>query len=267
MSQGGGILRALASSLVMALALLLSGVPAFACPDGQYEACAFGAACVCLPDGDPVVRAVNPLPDTLNVLGGVVKGDVHQISQGVGALVNKASCLGCAVAGQIVLKANDKAFVETVVGRGWLVFVATGSPTLVLADASTNVTKAYSLTHPPPNPLMPLPPANRAVRTYIVPGALCAGRSDAVTAAAGWVDAPVFTDENGFKHTFPGIDLAKGDIVEITAENQECPAPPPGQLALKRLTLKYDYPSISPAPNQGAMKYFMVGAYVSGSSR
>jgi hypothetical protein len=121
MINGRSIVMGLSSSLMMTFMLLLSSVRAMACPDGQYEACAFGA-CACVPNGGTVVTAINPLPDILTTAGGVIHGNIHEISQGVGALVIKGNCAGCAVAAHTVLSSNDKAFVERMVGRGWLVF-------------------------------------------------------------------------------------------------------------------------------------------------
>lgn len=244
--------------------ILLCGVTidaAQACPEGQYEACVLGA-CVCLPNGGEVTRAVNPLPDTLNVLGGIIKGDVNAISQGVGALVIKASCPGCAVAAQTIMDKKDKAFVETLVGRGWLVYLTTGSPTLVLADAGANAAKAYQLTHPAPNPLAPPAPAARPTKTFKAEGALCGVKSDGPSSTAGWVKAPVVIDDTGSSATYPSIDVREGDILIVRAENKECPPVPPGQRSLNDFKMKFSYWSSITSPSETAMKYFAIGDYI-----
>jgi len=249
------------SLILFLIVLLLPTLEAKACPEGQYEACVF-RACACVPNGGTVTRGLNPLPDTLNILGGVVHGDIHAISQGVGGLVIKSSCTGCAVAAQTVLSSNDKAFVEMVVGRGWLVFLGTGSPSLVLADAATSVVKSYELTHPPANPLQPAPPANRGTKDFRVSGALCMVRVDADNSlAAGFVDAPVFQNE-GKTFTWPAVDLQPGDILTVDAAGKECPKVPSGQTLLSNAKMKYSYETNQPTTTTTAMKYFLVGKFM-----
>jgi hypothetical protein len=146
---------------------------------------------------------------------------------------------------------------------GWSL-INTGSPSLVFADAATSVAKEYALTHPPVNPLQPPPPAARGVKSYKVPGALCAVKSEGITAAAGWVDAPVLTNASGASFTFPGVDLQPGDTLDVVAANQDCVTPPAGQTALKTLVMKYNYPSTPPNANPKGMKWILIGDYLSG---
>jgi hypothetical protein len=240
--------------IVVALAMI--GPRAFACPDGQYNACVFGA-CACVPNGRTVVTAVNPIPDVLNIASGVVHGNIHAVSQGIGGILVKATCEGCAIAAQTVLSSNDKATVEEVIGRGWLVYLTTGSPSLVIADAATSVVKEYDLNHPGPNILAPQPPAARQSQHYKVDGALCAVKSEGRDVAAGWVSAPIFVNDAGQSFTFPGVDLVEGDSLDIQANNTGCKAPPQGQSLLDHVHMIFEYPQVPPTVSPTAMKYFL----------
>ncbi|MPV69494.1 hypothetical protein [Burkholderia sp. BE17] len=253
-------LRIIALSLIIGLTASIPRT-AMACPDGQYESCVF-TACWCMPTGDTVVHAVDPLPDILSLAGGVVHGNIHEISQSVGALVIKSSCPGCSVTAHTVMNANDRAFAEAVVGRGWLVFFSTGSPSIVLADAATSIATEYKLTHPKPNPMSVAPSPERGVKHYTTQNALCSVLSTDGTVAAGWVDAPSFSDPNGRVSVFPGVDLVDGDFLDIQAANspKDCPAPPAGQTRPSHFKMKYSYSSVSPGTQTTAMKYVLVGS-------
>ncbi|WP_141727496.1 hypothetical protein [Burkholderia seminalis] len=236
---------------------------AVACPDGQYESCVF-TTCWCMPSGGTVIKAVDPLPDILNIAGNVVRGNINQISQSVGSLVIKASCPGCSVAAHTLMEANDRAFAEAVVGRGWLVFLSTGSPSIVLADAATSVAKEYKLTHPQPNPMTVAPSPERGVKHYTVRNALCSVQSTDDMVAAGWVDPPSFSDPNGKVSIFPGVDLVEGDLLDVQAKNdtKDCPAPPNGQTRPSSFKMKYSYSAVAPGTQATTIKYVLTGSIV-----
>jgi len=169
----------------------------------------------------------------------------------VGALVIGASCPTCALAGQTILDHQNQVFVETVVGRGWLVFLVTGSPSIVLVDTATSIVTDYTISHPKDNPLQPPRPV-RSAKTYKASDALCAIRSDDGSVLAGWVDEPVLTDAAGSSYTFPHVDLAKGDLVKIHAVNKaaDCAAPLPGNRFISDFTMSWqgsqNYPVLLP---------------------
>lgn len=251
--------KVLAVLVGFSAALLVPLSRAVACPDGQYEACVFGG-CICLPNGGIVTKGLNPLPDTLNTVAGVLKGDVNAISTGIGGLVIKASCPGCAVAAQTLLSSPDKQFVEAVVGRGWLIFVATGAPVLVLVDAARSMPRQYALTRPPVNPLQAPPPSSREQKLYRVEAALCAVGDGAGNLVAGWVDPPSFVETaTKVVSEYPIIDVFENDVVEFAVENTGCPLPPPGQAQLTSVRMKYGHSNAVPAASPTAMKYFVTG--------
>lgn len=245
-------------SLVVGLAFI--PFPAAACPDGQYEVCT--GLCYCVPNSAILTRVVentvNPLPDTLNILGAVVQGDVDKLSQSVGGLVIKSSCPSCDVFGQIVMDKKDKTFVEKVVGRGWLLYVGGTDPALVIADAATSIAKKYAIQAPPSNPLQPTLQSARESKTYIADGALCAVVSDKNIVTAAWVNPPVMRDRKTEQNTtFPNVDLVKGDIL-VVSSSDECPDVPKDQRKVKNIKLTYSYSNTYPGSTT-IMKYFFVG--------
>lgn len=60
-------------------------------------------------------------------------------------------------------------------------------------------------------------------------------KSEGSGVTAGWVDAPIFTNDAGQTFTFPGVDLVEGDILDVQANNTECKAPPQGQSLLSNV--------------------------------
>ncbi|MGY8527595.1 hypothetical protein [Paracidovorax citrulli] len=198
----------------------------------------------------------------MNIAGSVINGDVKSLSQNVGALISKGTCKSCALAGATIVSSNDKAFIEAVVGRGFLVFVTTGSPSLVIADAATNLAKNFELTRPPPNPLQPAPPADRGRRTFRIAEGLCSvllEENNFVT--VGWVTPPVLISSDGGSSTFPGVDLVQGDILEIDVMNKlaDCPAPPKGQSRPSKVRMTYEYSQLIPTAQPGAMTIALIG--------
>lgn len=202
-----------------------------ACPDGQYNACFLGA-CACVPNGNTVVNSLNPVPDVLHIAGGVVNGNFSSLTQSVGSLVTAAGCPTCKVAlDTTVANGGDKAFIETVVGRGWLIFSTTGDPILVVADASTSVAREWKQTHQAANNPFQPPAPSRKQKKYTMSSALCMTKyASTGSVMVGWVSAPVFTDDDsGNKFQMPLIDLIPGDQITASATNdpKDCLPQPP----------------------------------------
>lgn len=245
--------------------LTLLSTQALSCPKDHYEKCVFGA-CMCIPNlgavGDQLGKAVNPLPDMLNIAGAAVQGDVNQLSQSVGGLVIKSSCPSCEIFAQNVMDKKDKVFIEKVVGRGWLLFVSGVDPVIIIADAATSVAQRYAIKKSEiQNPLQPvqIPPQSRNYKIYHTE-ATCAVISEQEKVVSGWVNPPILTERStGLTFTFPNLDLMKGDTIIINSAN-DCPDIPPGQTKIANATpITFEYSDlITGTPT--TMKYFIVGA-------
>lgn len=257
-------------SFVLALALMTASNIAGACPDGQYNLCVgpsvpnlgIHPVCGCVPNSgtatNAVVTAVNPVPDTLNLLGAIVHGNVSQAYSSLGALVTAAACVPCSAALNIYATPQDKATIEGLIGRGWLVFVS-DQPELLLVDAGGTTSSAVPLS---PSPAAPIaaPAAPRGKKTYLVSGASCAiVHEKSSIAVAGWVAPPNLTDAaTQTTAQFPSVDLRPGDVIKV-ASNDECKVTPSGDRHVKAVNITYQYPTVVPgAPT--TMKYFLTGA-------
>lgn len=173
-------------ALILILGPFLLPRAALACPTGQYLACVgptihtgivnLDPVCTCVPNGGTLIHAMqtasNPLPDTLDLFGAVVKGNVSQAYTALGSLAIKNSCPTCAVTLDICANERDKEMLENLIGRGWLAYV-TGTPELLLVNPGGTESDAIPLSPPPAGPTPP-PAPTRGVETYIIAGASCA---------------------------------------------------------------------------------------------
>ncbi len=233
------------------------------CPEGHYKnKLGFPR---CLPNSSTVAnqveKAANPLPDILKTVNGAISGDVNQLSQGIGGLVIKGSCMGCDVLAQNILNKKDKAFVERVVGRGFLLYINGVDPVIILADAATSVAKEYSLPKPAENPLAPKPSAKRGVKNYEASKAVCVVvAEDGKKVTVGWSESPQLTGgKPNQTSTYPNVDIKPGDVVTVSTSD-DCADLPSGQKAIKSAKFVYSYSSVLPsADSETVMKYFFVG--------
>ncbi|MDZ4020647.1 hypothetical protein PssiTeo3_40420 [Pseudomonas sichuanensis] len=231
---------------LMSLALLSTNV--FSCQDGYYSK--FG---ICLPNSGTVIERTNPVPDALNILGATVSGDVNALTQAIGGAVVKGSCPACAV----LLEGKDKVFVEQVVGRGWLVFIATGDPALVVADAATNIANRILLGQEEPPVFSASPAKIREPIAYTTSEANCLVRHTATgKVTAGWADAPVLRAD-GLEKVYPNVNMLPVDTVKITSKN-DCPPVPEGQERLSEIVINVNQSQAIPAEGT-IMKYFFMG--------
>lgn len=265
--------------LLFLVFLLAAGVsiPAFACPDGQYEqcaqACAFGgcvkAGCICVPNSGTVFKsatkaagaAANPLPDLLNVAGAVVHGNVNELSNAIGgAIVN--SCIACGTVANIYVSPEDRPFIEEIIGRGFIIFVTTEDPYLVVADAATSVAMRVALKQPPPPIPLPIPTPDPAAQpiTWETSAADCIfSNKDAYV--AGWIAPPVLTNKKtNEKFTFPNVGIGEKDTVTVTSTNAGCPQPKQGLVPNQKYVTKAEFSGINSATHAGKpseMHYFL----------
>ncbi len=245
-------LRGLFGAALATLPLLaLQGAsPALACPSGQSR----GAFGWCYPN-----------------IGGTVgqtweaakKGDWDTVAKGVGDVLITVKCPLCAVAGQVILKKEDRALISTIVGRG-VILSSVGVPTvLVVADGVTGAAQAITLRgrgqeQPMQQPALP----SRAAKSFVAdtPAAcIVDAADDGAKVTAGWVSAPAFVDEASRDSVqFPEIDLRKGDILKIRAPECAEYAKLPGQRSLTEVVIAYDDSQIVPGSKE-KMKFFIWG--------
>ena len=180
-------LRGLFGAALATLPLLaLQGAsPALACPSGQSRGALAGA-----------IRT-SEAPSAR--LGKLRKGRLGHSRQGVGDVLITVKCPLCAVAGQVILKKEDRALISTIVGRG-VILSSVGVPTvLVVADGVTGAAQAITLRgrgqeQPMQQPALP----SRAAKSFVAdtPAAcIVDAADDGAKVTAGWVSAPGFVDE------------------------------------------------------------------------
>lgn len=227
---------------------------ALACPDCETRQC-IGPVCACVRD---ITKCTpDPVKDVINTVLGAVNGNIQILSQGVGGLVIKGSCFGCAIFAQ-QLNQGDRQFLETVIGRGFLVFLATnGSPTLVLVDAANSAPQEYALTHEPPTVALPQPPA-RPYRTFSTKASCALLADDKAQLVLAFIDPPTLQDSaTNELFTFPSVDMRPNDVIVFTS-GADCPKPPDGQQLLTSGKLSYANATVVPnGPTY--LKYFMLG--------
>jgi hypothetical protein len=223
----------------------------FACQRGYYS----DDLGICWPGGSTVVEAVNPLPDILIVLGSAVKGDVNGLTRAIGGLVIKSSCPGC----EVLLSGNDKALVETIVGRGWLIFLETGNPYLVIVDAANTAANGVDLGEEEIPQTFSAPPTQvRQPVSYEVDGANCMVENIAdEKVVVGFVDAPTFKSAGNENKVFPNVTVLPVDTVKVKSKN-DCAQVPQGQRLVFEATINVSSTRSSMIEGP-VMKYFLVG--------
>jgi hypothetical protein len=198
---------------------------------------------------------VNQLPDIVKVGDAVIHFDAAKLTQAAGSLIVKSTCPGCEAFATLVMDKKDKAFVEQLVGRGWILYVTGGNPVFIaaLADKSEVTETPLNQNSAP----LSIPEKKRGVKTYSASPAICAVASRK-SVTAGWVDAPVLTNsKTGERSTYPNVDLIKGDIVVVTSTN-DCAAGPKPQRLVSTARFNYSFSSTVPGSPTN-MKYFLTG--------
>ena len=217
--------------------------------------------CTCIPNGNVVsnaiLKAANPVPDTLNLFGSVVHGNIKQAYSSLGALVLKNSCVACAAALHLYASRQDRGTIEELIGRGWLTYV-TGEPVLFVVGARGTNSRAISLSSPQA-PQIPPTAAQRGEKTYRIKGANCAVvMTTKSQVTVGWVNPPTLVSvRTDAATTFPNVDLRAGDIIEVTSRDA-CKVSPAGVTHVRTVRFSYEYPSVVPGL-QTQMKYFLTG--------
>jgi hypothetical protein len=231
--------------------------PALACGPCEYED---GLLKICMPKGGCLLPK-NPLQDIPKVIDALKSGDPKKMSEAVGGvLTNSPGCIGCTyVAGKIAptLGADQ---INYIVGEGFLTFLATDDPVLVVIDVTTNLATQLSLKHQGDAVPAPPPPPARGHKTYSVE-VDCIVQQKGKTTYAGSKKAPVLTDKSSGKvFTFPEVDLLDGDGLAVTAvrECKELNDPAKGSVALKSSTFSFEYSKVVPG-GASLLKYWLVG--------
>lgn len=246
---------------VVAMFFVLGATELLACPPGQYA----DNLGICWPYGSTVTNAVvstvNQLPDAVKVGDAVIHFDAAKLTQAVGHWVVKTGGgPATGIAAELMLDEPTRAQVDTLVGRGWLVFVK-GNPDFMGVLANGIEVKDHPLEEPPVT--MGEAPKPRKVKHYESTAFCAVALGSRVT--AGWVEAPVLIDKSsGEKFTYPTVDLQNNDTIEVKTSDQ-CAGPQKKELSLASAKLKFEYSSTVPGVGATNMKYFVVGSLISRS--
>jgi hypothetical protein len=208
-------------------------------------------------------RTLDPRRQTtaiLSVADALAGGDVREIKRSIGSvLVNSPTCWACKTLTDTLLPNMSKAQIEEAAGSGFLTFLLTDSPVLVVIDASTNIATRQSIREEAG--VIPPPTAagigNRKPRVFSArPNCIVRYRDG--TIYAGWKTSGAFSDARETR-VFPDVDLLPGDTVKVTAPIcNQWNFPSKGQTSLTRATIKFDkVSSLSGAPK--VVKWFIYG--------
>lgn len=254
------ILRMLALPMLAALFLVLSHEHAASkkCGPCEYKD-SFG---LCLPKGGCVIQQLNPVEQTkraVKVIDAISRGNPKEVASALGAaLIDSPGCLACrSVAHNILPNLTDEQ-INGVAGRGFLTYLATGDPVLVVIDVAANIARQSSIkpTSPPPN--LTARPQNRQQKNYAA-HADCMSVMPDGKVYAGWKESPSLTAEDKKPFRYPEVDLFPGDIIEITAPL--CASwddKTTNVRALRSARLRYEGPSTVPG-SKDAIKWFLIG--------
>lgn len=220
---------------------------ALACPHGQSK----GALGWCYPNIGGTVG---------QTFEAAKKGDINTLAKGIGDLAIAGTCPVCALAGQALLKKDDRALVSTIVGRGLILSAVGVPPVFIVADASATTASAIQL-HGQPAPPIPIPTAaSRGRKIFkILTSAACIVQSDDGGTAIGFVTAPSAVDAaTGMPATYPALDLVKGDVIHVTASPCTESEGVQGSRVLTDADVVYEQSQIVPGPPE-RMKFFIMG--------
>jgi hypothetical protein len=163
------------------------------------------------------------------------------------------------------MKKNDKAFVESVVGRGWLMYMGGVDPVLILADAATSTATYIDLAQKQqskaPIPVEAPPPRGQIAWSATAAECIVGGDNNAIV--IGFVTPPSLTNlATNESFTFPAVDLRPGDTV-VTTSNDSCPDVPAGQTKYKKARILYASSATATGPVT-VMHDFLVGTLIPG---
>jgi hypothetical protein len=250
------MVRTFLFALSLGLMILGLGRAAVACGPCEYK----DSLGLCLPKGGCLVPNLGDvIAAPLSLAAAVASGNPENVKVALGnALVNSPGCIGCNyVATKIAPNLSDEQR-KSIIGRGFLTFLATGSPVLVVIDVATNLSTQHPLSSDESPPVAPVPPS-RGTRTYSGNASCIIQKGTQIYGA--WVDAPVLKDDaSGQTATYPVVDLLAGDTLVLNApvcsEQDDAST---GQHAIASANLRYERSSTTPGgPTQ--LKYFLYGS-------
>jgi hypothetical protein len=236
----------------------LAAASASACPECYYDfhgACLPNSGCTLKAVAAPVTEAV---PNAQKIGAAIIHGDSQALAQAIGHTIIQNNPTVNLTAGAII-PADAQPFVDSVIGRGFLIFLGSGNPTFVFVDQATGSATSQQLT-----PAAPLPPAPETVepKIYVATAADCLTLSHDGVAAAQWVRAPELTDSRTNQTAkYPDVELRSGDSIEIKSSNAGCAIPnksvPQTYVSEARITYGQDQ---GRSGTSGSLKFFIWGA-------
>ncbi len=206
-----------------------------------YYKDAFGK---CLKKGGCIVKNLNPVEQgkrILSVAKAIKTGDAAAIRESLGdLLINSPNCSTCSTIARNIAPKLSEQQIKQAVGEGFLVFLATGDPVLVVVDVANNVVSQQSIKNSDTAPAPPQQPGtNREAKIY-------SGVAECIVEYkngymyAGWKNPPQLIGSDGKRFTVPEIDLRDGDVINLTARscdgmNNEAT----GQKSIPTASIKY----------------------------
>lgn len=217
-----------------------------ACGPCEYED---GLTHVCLPKAGCIIEQFNPITQAQKVLTlaqAIATDNTEAVKIGIGdLLINSPSCLTCASIAHNVLPNLSDQQIYSMVGEGFLVYLATGDPALVLIDVAANLATRQNVRAP--QPTLPVPvdskpkPNKRKAKSYETEAECLIQKKGDPNIYAAWKAPATFAAADGSKHLFPEVDLKPGDTLSVKAPL--CPTwvdPSNGQESLTAARFRFD---------------------------
>lgn len=207
-------------SLIFALLIALVPNSAWAkkCGEGYYKDKVLG----CVPKGRTFVKELDPRTqaDRVKALGkAITSGNSQDVERALGGILTGGSfCGACKTYAANIFPDIPQENIDQIVGRGAMVWAATGYPEFIVIDIVKNTASAAPLAPEEDETL--LSPSKRAPKSFVAT-ADCLGKTDKGELYAAWSSNPILKS-GPTSFTFPTVDLAVGDLIELTAPI--CPA-------------------------------------------
>jgi hypothetical protein len=255
----GASMRVSYFKVLLTVMISFTTTSAMACQDGYYSD-SFG---ICWPYDQTIGKQAEENLDVKKQIGRVIalgdailSGDRDRMASALGdAVLNAPGCIGCSALTTTVLQKLSKDQINKIVGEGFLTFVATGNPTLVVIDVAQKIIRESQITPPAENPFGKQPPPVSRKYTGKANCIMQEKNGDGVMAA--WISNPELTGEDGAVYKYPTLEISLGDNVKLTAPlctqyNNN------NQTSITSVNLKYKYSNTIPGGEQ-QIKYIFYG--------
>lgn len=183
------------------------------CPDGYYK----DDLGLCLPYDKTLGENLNPakpLRTAADIVTAIANGRTEDVFEALGEyLINSPNCVACDTVATNLLPNIPKDQLHRVVGRGFIVFSATGDPSLVVADFANNTIVSFENRSAPV--LTPLPPPKDRSKKFYTVQVDCMIRKGANV--SGYSVNPISASGPSGSGELPYIDIYEGDELSITS--------------------------------------------------